>query len=127
MNISGGVEVQSRINSSMCARSISGISSIAGAENGVPPYLRTRPATLSRIRLSRMATVLSFIDGNQKSPVKRVIMRARCRGVNSPPEHWPFRGFDGFLCFFVDHPRSFAGRHESFGVPCWVVGLADRG
>src|ERR1700730_3805835 len=36
-----------------------------------------------------MATVLSFIDGNQKSPVKRVIMRARCRGVNFPPERWP--------------------------------------
>jgi hypothetical protein len=43
-NISGGVEFQSRINSWMCAGSTFGISASAGAENGVPPYLRTRLA-----------------------------------------------------------------------------------
>jgi hypothetical protein len=32
----------------------------------------------------------------------------------------------GVRCFFVDHPRSFAGHHESFGGPLLGVWLADR-
>src|SRR6266567_3850486 len=62
MYISGGLSVQSLINSWMCAGSTSGISASAGAEKGVPPYLRTRSATWSRARLSRMATVAFFMN-----------------------------------------------------------------
>src|ERR1700720_3977825 len=84
MNTSGGAEFQSRINSWMFAGSTFGISASAGAENGVPPYLRTRLAMWSRIRLSRMATVLPFIDAQPEVSFQVYHSASALQGVNFP-------------------------------------------